>query len=62
MKTNNYLGILMYLFDYLDRGDCTFTEKTLNAQAANAIGIVIVDSSQELIYPSMSGNNTGISK
>lgn len=55
--------LVIYLFySFLDRGNCSFTEKTLNAQHAGAVGIIIADNSDEVIYPSMSGNNTGISK
>jgi len=45
---------------FVDRGNCSFTEKTLIVQQANASGIVIASDSQDTIYPSMSGNNTGI--
>lgn len=44
----------------VDRGNCMFSEKALNAQSAGAVGIVVVNERQDVIYPSMGGENTGV--
>lgn len=44
----------------VDRGNCTFGKKVKNAEAAGAIGIIIVNEREDMIYPSMAGNNTGV--
>lgn len=42
----------------VDRGTCTFVQKALTAQAAGAIGVVIVDNRKDTcLPPSMSGSN-----
>jgi hypothetical protein len=42
----------------VDRGTCTFVQKALTAQAAGAIGLVVVDNRKDTcLPPSMSGSN-----
>jgi hypothetical protein len=43
----------------VDRGMCTFVIKTLNAQAAGAIGVVVADNRDET-PPRMGGDGTGV--
>lgn len=42
----------------IDRGNCNFIDKTLNAQAAGAVGVIIVNNSSSTSPPSMSGTPT----
>ncbi len=42
----------------VDRGTCTFVQKALNAQAAGAIGLIVVNNTTGLI--NMSGTDSGI--
>lgn len=45
----------------VDRGTCTFVTKALNAQAAGATGLVVVDHTRDTcIPPSLGGNNSEI--
>ncbi|MFK8014818.1 MAG: M4 family metallopeptidase [Gammaproteobacteria bacterium] len=43
----------------IDRGDCAFTVKVLNAQAAGAIGVVVINNDGDGVQ-SMSGSSAGI--
>ena len=43
----------------VDRGSCFFVEKARNAQAAGAIGVIIVDNTRETCQPPAMGLSTG---
>eukprot|EP01095_Lingulamoeba_sp_RSL-Kostka_P014745 TRINITY_DN655_c0_g1_i1.p1 TRINITY_DN655_c0_g1~~TRINITY_DN655_c0_g1_i1.p1 ORF type:complete len:641 (-),score=233.08 TRINITY_DN655_c0_g1_i1:75-1997(-) len=66
-KDGSYEGCTSYEEDLfkdsialIDRGDCAFSEKILNAQNSGAIGVVIVNHRSDDIYPSMGGQNDGV--
>ena len=44
----------------VDRGHCSIGQKLARAQAAGAVGLVVVSYRDDEIFPSMSGNGTGI--
>lgn len=44
----------------VDRGNCNFSVKTLNAQSAGAVGLIVVDNKTTCIPPSMGGTAEGI--
>lgn len=45
----------------VDRGTCTFVQKALTAQAAGAIGVVLVDNRKETcLAPAMGGTDTSV--
>ncbi len=54
--TNGVVGKLVLL----DRGNCTFVTKVSNAQAAGALGVIIVDNILETPPPSMGGSSSSI--
>jgi hypothetical protein len=44
----------------IDRGSCTFVQKSRNAQDAGAIGVIIADNRQDCLPPGMAGDDATI--